>query len=199
MLENKDIEIIKKEVEKLIQQEKVFVNKKEKDYFTKFFLDNSENSLNTARLLMDISNNYLLRKEVGYPDLNSYLWVINASYYSMFYVVRALLENSGIILKADSSTQSIHLLTFYALIYYFYLNKKLEFKLIKDFQEANEESSELLGKEKAKKFMEEYELEKEKRNFFTYNLGFVAIKSKAETSLNRAIYFNQEIRKLITF
>jgi hypothetical protein len=115
----------------------------------------------------------------------------------MFYRVRALFESTGIKFKTDVSTQSVHLLAFQVFVYYFYLNRKLEFKLIEALKEASEEASEVLGREKAKKLIEEYGSEKEKRARFTYGMGEIAIKNKAETSLNRARLFNEEIRKLI--
>ena len=77
------------------------------------------------------------------------------------------------------------------------INKKLERKLIEDFHEAVQESSEILGSEKAKKLIEEYKSEKDKRNLFTYELGQIAMQNKAKTSLERAKFFNQEIKKLI--
>jgi hypothetical protein len=112
-------------------------------------------------------------------------------------MARALLENNGIKLKTDSSTQSIHQITFQALVYFFYMNKKLERRLIEDFQEASQESGEILGKEKAKRLIEEYESEKEKRGRFTYELGQTAMQNKAKTSLERARFFNQEIKKIL--
>ena len=115
----------------------------------------------------------------------------------MFYMARALLESTGVKIKSDSSIQSIHQIIFQCLVYFFYLNKKLEKKLIEDFQEASEESGEILGKEKAKRLIEDYASEKDKRGIFTYNLGQIAMQGKAKTSLERARLFNQEIHKLI--
>ena len=42
-----------------------------------------------------------------------------------------------------------------------------------------------------------YASEKEKRSRFTYNLGEIALQGKAKTSLERARFFNQEIKQLI--
>jgi len=197
MLDNKDIEIIKKEVESLIKQDKIVVEKKNKGKFTDFFLENSRKSFDFASVLMEISTSQKIQETLGYPNFDGNLWTINASYYSMFYMVRALLESSGIKIRSDSFTQSIHQMTFQALIYFFYINRRLERRLIEDFQEAIEESGEILGKEKAKKLVEEYKSEKEKRNIFTYELGQIAMQNKAETSIKRAKSFNQEIKKII--
>jgi hypothetical protein len=54
-----------------------------------------------------------------------------------------------------------------------------------------------LCKEKARKFIEDYSSEKEKRVQFTYKMGQNAMMNKAEISLNRARLFNEELRKLI--
>ena len=150
-----------------------------------FFLTNAGNSLKSAKALLDHT-----RK----GDFNGSLWVINASYYSMFYTARALLENSGIKLK---SNLSIHALTFDALVYFFYLNGKLEKKFFESFAEAQEEAAELLGKEKADQLIEEYLWEKSKRGMFTYETGNFAMQSKAQTSFERAKKFNEEIRAIV--
>ena len=197
MLDNKEIEIIKKEVESLVKQEKIIVEKTKPGKFTNFFLDNSRKSFDSAKALMDISTNLKLQGELGYPNFDGNLWTINASYYSMFYMARGLLESSGIKIKSDSATQSIHQIVFQALVYFFYMNKRLEKKLIEDFHEAILESGEILGKEKAKKLVEDYKSEKDKRGIFTYELGQIAMQNKAKTSLERAKLFNQEIRKII--
>ncbi len=118
----------------------------------------------------------------------------NASYYSMFYMARALLENSKIALKTDLS---VHSVTFDALVYYFFLTGKLEKRLIDDFADAEQEALSLLGKEKAKTLIDDYFHEKRKRADFTYELGFVALQHKAETSLQRAARFNEEMRKIL--
>jgi len=113
-------------------------------------------------------------------------------------MARGLLENSGIKIKSDSTTQSIHQIVFQALVYFFYLNKRLEKKLVEDFEDAIIESGEILGKERAKKLVEDYKSEKEKRGIFTYELGQIAMQNKAKTSMERAKLFNQEIRKIIS-
>lgn len=99
MLDEKDINIIKKKAERLIQ--KGYIIRGEKGRFAEFFLNNSKNSFDSAKLLFKISNNKELQKSLGYLGFNGYLWVINASYYSMFYMARALLEKDGIKLKTD--------------------------------------------------------------------------------------------------
>ncbi|MCF7798460.1 hypothetical protein K9M74_01005 [Candidatus Woesearchaeota archaeon] len=135
-----------------------------------------------------------MQSYMGYPDFDGFLWVVNASYYSMFYMARALLESEGIKIKSD---KSIHALTFDAMIHFFYLNGKLQKKLIEDFVESLEEASEILGKQKADLLMEDYFFEKGKRAIFTYKTEELVIKAKAKTSLQRAIRFTNEIKKII--
>lgn len=135
-----------------------------------------------------------MQQKTGYTDFDGFLWVVNASYYSMFYMARALLENEGIKIDGDLS---VHVVTFDAIINFFYLNNKLQKRIIEDFIEAKEESSELLGKQKADQLVEDYFYEKRRRGIFTYNTKEIVIQIKAKTSIERAIRFNEEIRKII--
>jgi len=192
MLDEKDLKRIKENVEKSIKLGEII--KENKALFAEFFMNNAKNSLESAKLLFKASYDGTTKKFLGLVDFNGYLWVINASYYSMFYMARALLESQCIGIKAD---QSIHQMTFNAFTYYFYLSGKLEKELVEDLKEAGEEASEILGKEQAKGLVEDYFNEKGKRGRFTYEMGEIAIKAKAQTSLERAKRFNEEIRKRI--
>ncbi len=192
MLDDKQLEQIKKRVTSYIQEG--VITKESNGKFVPFFITNAKNSLETARLVFTISTKKELQTTLGFSNFNGFLWVINASYYSMFYMARALLENSKITLKTDLS---VHSVTFDAFVYYFYLTEKLEKKLIEDFADAEQEASALLGKEKAKTLINDYFHEKGKRADFTYELGFVALQHKAETSLQRATHFDEEMRKII--
>jgi len=192
MLDEKRIDEIKRRVTGFIK-ERIIKREKGKK-FVDFFLNNAENSLNSAKLLFEVSTKNELKNTTGFPNFNGFLWVINSSYYSMFYLVRALLENEGIKIKTETS---IHAVVFDALVYFFYLTQKLQKKLIEDFAEAEAEALEILGKEKAKELIENYFYEKKKRGIFTYEMGAIAMQNKAQTSLERAKKFNEEIRKLI--
>ncbi len=170
------------------------VKSEQKTEHAEFFLTNAEDSLNSARALFVISTNKDYQMYTGNVGLRGFLWVINASYYSMFYMARALLESERIRIKSDLS---IHALTFDALVYYFYLTGKLQKKLFEYYVESREESAELLGQQKAEDLIEDYFWEKGKRSAFTYEIGEFAMQSKAQTSLERAKKFNREIRKII--
>lgn len=192
MLEDKQIEEAKNNAIKSINDGRIIKTKESK--YIEFFVKNAKDSLDSAKALFELSVNKKTRDSLGMPNFNGFLWVINSSYYSMFYMARALLESTGVKIKTD---ESVHFLVFNALIYYFYSNGKLEKHFIEDFENAHEESSQILGKEKAKEMISNYSNEKEKRSKFTYEIGEIAMKAKAETSLERAKKFNEEIRKML--
>lgn len=192
MLEDKKIEEAKSNAIKNISSG-LFIKTKDSSHVD-FFIKNAKDSLDSAKILFEVSTNDKMKNIIGIPNFNGFLWTINSSYYSMFYMVRALLESTGVKIKSD---ESIHFLVFNALVYYFYSNGKLEKHFIEDFENAQEESSEILGKEKAKEMISEYSSEKEKRARFTYEIGEIAMRNKAETSLNRAKKFNEEVRKVL--
>lgn len=170
------------------------IQKTKKIEYVDFFLENARKSLQSASLLYAGTTNKDLQETYGFEDFDGSLWIINSSYYSMFYMARALLANEGLKLK---TYLSIHLVTFDALVYFFYLAGKLQKRLIEDFAEAKGEAAEILGQEKAKRLIEDYYYERRKRGDFTYEMGMAAMLSKARTSLERARKFNEEIRKII--
>jgi uncharacterized protein (UPF0332 family) len=185
-----------KESENRVKQ---FINEgilksKEKPEHVAFFIKNADDSIDSAKALFELSTNPQKQESLGFTSFNGLLWVVNASYYSMFYMARALLENSGIKIKADLS---IHAVTFDAVIYYFYLTGKLHKEFLEDFIEAKEDAAGILGKQKADELMEEYFFEKKKRGTFTYDMGNVLVQSKAKTSLERAQKFRRELKKII--
>ncbi|MBW6451762.1 MAG: hypothetical protein K0B02_03455 [DPANN group archaeon] len=170
------------------------IKTKEKPEHIDFYLKNADDSIDSAKALFELSTNQDKQQYLGFTSFNGLLWVVNASYYSMFYMARALLENGGIKIKTDLS---IHAVTFDSIIYYFYLTGKLQRELLDDFIEAKEDAAELLGKLKADELMEDYFFEKKKRGTFTYNMGDVLVQSKAKTSLERAQRFRRELKKII--
>ena len=161
---------------------------------TAFFLKNADDSIDSAKALLEISTDPEKQNFLGFTSFNGLLWAVNASYYSMFYMARALLENEGLKIKTDLS---VHAVTFDTLVSHFYLTGKLQKGLLDDFVEAKEDAAELLGKQKADELMEEYFYEKKKRGTFTYEMGEILVKSKAKTSLERAQRFRREIKKMI--
>ncbi len=192
MLDEKKLDEAKRRMKRYLKDGAIA--KEKGGRFVQFFLNNSKNSIESAKLLFETSVSEKIRSAFGLSDFNGFLWVINASYYSMFYMARALLESEGVKIKTDLA---VHSVTFDALIYYFYLTGKLEKKLIDSFAEAEEEASAILGKEKARELVEDYFYEKRKRAKFTYEIGEIAMQEKAKTSLERAKKFNEEIRKVL--
>ena len=192
MLEEKKLKEAESRVKQFINEG--IIKTKGKPEHVDFFLKNADDSIDSAKALLELSTNPEKQQSLGFTSFNGLLWVVNASYYSMFYMARALLENCGIKIKSDLS---IHSLTFDAVIYYFYLTGKLQKEFLEDFIEAKEDAAELLGKQKADELMEEYFFEKRKRGTFTYDMGAVLVKSKAKTSLERAQKFRRELKKII--
>src|SRR3989338_2263893 len=192
MLDNKKVTESKKRIEQALELGEMTKEKSGK--FVSFFQENSLRSFESAQLLYNMSTQEEMKKAAGFPSFNGFLWVINASYYSMFYMARALLEKSGVKIKTD---YSVHLLTFDALVTYFYTTGKIEKQMLEEFHEANIEVQDALGKEKARVLMEDYLSEREKRSRFTYEMGEIALQNKAKTSLDRARRFNDTLRKMI--
>src|SRR3989344_5591572 len=192
MIDEKKLRETESRVKQLINEG--VIKSKEKPEHVDFFIKNADDSIDSAKALFELSTNSQKQESLGFTSFNGLLWVVNASYYSMFYMARALLENSGIKIKTELS---IHAVTFDALVSYFYLTGKLQKEFLNDFIEAKEDAAELLGKQKADELIEEYYFEKRKRGTFTYNMGEILIKSKAKTSLERAQKFRRELKKII--
>ena len=192
MLSEKKLKEAEKRVKRFIDEG--IIKSKEKDEHTSFFIKNADDSIDSAKVLFELSTDPKKQESLGFTSFNGFLWVVNTSYYSMFYMARALFENSGIKIRTD---MSIHSVTFDAVIYYFYLSGKLQKEFLEDFVEAKEDAAEILGKQKADELMEEYFFEKKKRSTFTYEMGNVLVQAKAKTSLERALRFRRELKKLI--
>ena len=101
--------------EKEIKQSRSVINQLIKDGvimkpevgYIDFFIKKSEDSLKIAKILLDLPNA---------EDISYYMWVINCSYYSMFYAALALLGRNGHKIRAEVG---IHKTVYHALIYYF--------------------------------------------------------------------------------
>lgn len=194
MLDDKKIE---RNIAALRNEGEITKDEKNKK-LVEFYVENALVSLNTAKILSSISLNASLKKQFDFVDdkFESHLWIINTSYYSMFYMAGALLAKIGIKIK---SSIGIHEKTFQALVYYFYLSKKIAKHYIEEFKEAQEESKELLGmmQGRVKDLMVKYDFEMDKRAKFTYNIGLKAKEGKASTSLKRALEFYNECLRIM--
>ena len=157
MLDEKKLKASESRVKQFINEG--IIKPKGKPEHMDFFLKNADDSIDSAKALFELSINPEKHVSLGFTSFNGLLWVVNASYYSMFYMARALLENLGVKIKTDLS---IHAVTFDAVIYYFYLTGRLQKEFLEDFAEAKGDAAELLGKQKADELMEEYFFEKKK-------------------------------------
>ena len=203
MLDEKKLKEIEKKIPQLRNNQEIIKNETNKR-FTNLYLNNSLISLNTAKVLYEISTKNKLKEPFEFidSDFESFLWIINSSYYSMFYMSGALLSKIGIKIKSEIG---IHKKTFETLVYYFYLTKKIAKQYLEELETAQKESQELLATEenlsimqkKAHELILKYNSEKGKRSTFTYNIGLKAKASKAKTSLDRAQEFYNECLKII--
>jgi uncharacterized protein (UPF0332 family) len=153
-----------------------------------FFIKKAFDSIAVAKRLLSLA------KEESLP---AEMWVINASYYSMFFAATALLAEYGH--KIDSET-GIHKLTYHALVHYFVNeDKKIEKHFIEEYKDAVKEAEELLQlcESKAKTLVSDFGYEMSKRKEFTYDLGKIAEMRKAETSFERARNFVQIAEKMV--
>lgn len=121
-------------------------------------------------------------------DISS-LWVIVSSYYSMYYMANAVLLKLGY----KVSDQISHKITSDSLVVY--VRDKLEKKLLEDYEAAKVEAMELNNL--TDELIKSFEFERKKRSSFQYDMNTVIKRSKANTSLERAIKFNFELEKLL--
>lgn len=186
MLEDKKIKESSKIIIALINEGKIIAPKQGT---TTFFFDQSRKTLIVARRLLDLYSE---------EKLDTHLWVINASYYSMFFAATALLAYYG---RKINVEVGIHMLTYHALVHYFVKEEsKLKKEIMDEYKNAFEDAEELLqfSKEKIKGFVLDFEFELNKRKTFTYDLGVIAERKKAETSFERAKKLFTEIELIIS-
>lgn len=167
-----------------------------------FFLDHSQKSLRTSAIIFDVSTDEKARENLKVEkDFESHLWVIVTAYYSMFYAALALLASQGV----KTSGQIVHKVVADALIHFFIQNRRLA-KMLEEYEEAKETSLDLIGRaelmkrieEKADELIVAYERERKKRSRFQYDVGEMAKRGYAETSLKRARDFVSETRKILS-
>ncbi|MEK6890966.1 MAG: HEPN domain-containing protein [Nanoarchaeota archaeon] len=139
--------------------------------------NNAKESLETADFL--------------FKNGKSKLWVIVASYYSMFYMGNAVLYKIGY--KVGEKIP--HKVTSDALIVY--VKDRLKESLIENYEELKEEAL-LIAGNKAEDLIGNFDYERKKRSSIQYQTKGPELSSKAETSLKRAKEFLFEIEKLIS-
>ena len=195
MITEKEILESRQIIKRLIEEGTII---KADESFVIFFLKKAESSLETAKGLLKLSENQDLKETLRLsPNYEGYLWVINSSYYAMFYAATALLAKYGYKIRNE---QGIHSLTYHALVYYFLDNdQKLTKHILEQYHAAEKEAEELLqlAEQKAKDNIEQVKFELTKRREFTYEMGKIAEKNKAETSIKRAESFLTLVKELV--
>lgn|SRR3989338_2447260 len=174
-------------IKQLINDEKIIKPESERQ---EYFLSKSIESLDVARRIYSISTD---KKD----NLKSFMWVITASYYSMFFAATALLAHYNKKLNVDAG---IHKATYHALVYYFHiLDKKLQKHFIESYKDNYDSAEELLqtSEKRALELLDDFKHEQDKRKIFTYEMGKVAEEHKAKASLQRAEKFYEEVRMII--
>jgi uncharacterized protein (UPF0332 family) len=171
----------------------------ERTKFVDFYKKQAELSLTAAGLMYKVSTEESSKKfHKLNTDYECFLWVINSSYYSMFYAVQALLAYKGTRLL---SSQGIHKITAHALVYYCVTNNFIAKELYELFVQSQQEVADLLNLEdfqqKAEDLTTKYFYEVEKRSKFTYQTEEEVKQKHANTSLQRAKEFLNEVEKII--
>lgn len=125
-----------------------------------------------------------------FKDNISDLWVIVASYYSMYYYANAILLDLGY----KVGEKIAHKVTADALIVY--VRGRLKKSLIEDYEDLKEDALKIAGM-KADSIVESFDFERKKRNVIQYKTIDIEKHSKAKTSLDRAKEFMIEMEKLL--
>lgn len=133
------------------------------------------------------------------------IWVITASYYSMFFEVEYLLSIDG--KKLPDGTKDTHKTIYLAFIYYYIVKgSELEQKKLKEittsrmskaltiFKELQDETLEL---QRIKKSVKDLKAQREQRHAFTYRMSRAAEISEAKNSVIKATEFRQLIEEYI--
>ncbi len=179
---------------------------KNKSYaqFAPFYLKNAEMSFHLASFLHKLSTNNEVKKKNDFPEnYECLLWVVVASYYSMFYIANAALAKLGL----KVSDKIPHKVTQDALLVYFLKNNRLAKSLLEDYKEAKMEvmglmnvSEEELLKEfqlKAKEIIATFDYQRRKRGEFQYEIKVETKEHVARLSLERAKRFIQEMKSAL--
>jgi len=135
-------------------------------HLTEFYLRTAKKTLQTSDALMQVSESNELKGKLGLlGDFETYLWVVTTSYYSMFYIVNALLSKNGIRI-GDKIAHKVASDVFY---FYFIKNNKIAKELFEIYEEAKGSAMDLIHySEQAEKLFQSLEYEREKRHKFQY-------------------------------
>ncbi len=178
------------------------------EIFMQHTFQKSENALKTAQYILKIMENGEIRELFDAQEYDGTLWVINPSYYRIFFLAQYMLAIDG--KKLPKNTKDTHKTIELAFLYYFIIKnsglegqKDLSWENIKQsrlshalelLSEANEEIQEL-NQQRAKSMVEYLDSERIKRQEFTYASTINAEIAKAKTSLQRAIEFGDIVKE----
>ena len=171
-----------KEAESNVRQylEEGLLKKQKNETAKSMYVENSNLSLETAQKLIDLEN----------ENYKPYLWIIVASYYSMFYISNAVLLQIGY----KVGEKIAHKVTSDALIVY--ARNKLKKEILEEYEDAKEDALELISF-KVDSLLENLDFERSKRSKFQYRMDEEINRDKALTSLKRAKQFVFEMKKLL--
>jgi len=158
-----------------------FVEKDNKQSsFIQAYANFAKNSLTTAGLLFDITNDKTRRDAMKVDDsYNGNMWVIVSSYFSMFYMASALLAKKN--LKVGRVDTHKHVKN--AFLHVYIANHALDNALGIDYMESKEIAEDLMA-------------ERDKRSKYQYDVGAKALQTDAELSLKRARNFFDKARPM---
>ncbi len=159
-----------------------------KTYLTEGILRKTSFNQNIFQILKKNAQESLDIANFLYKNRKSSLWIIVASYYSMFYLANALLYKWGYKVGDKIS----HKVTADALIVF--ARNKLKQSLIESYEDIRDEA---LATMKSDELIQYFDFERRKRSFIQYQTPEEIKISKVETSLKRAKEFMLEIEKLL--
>ena len=161
----------------------------------------AKNSLNLAIYLLDKIEN---TKELDDNDTVT-IWIVTASYYSMFFEVEYLLGLDG--KKLPGGTKDTHKTIYLAFLYYYLVKgSELEQKKPKEittsrmskalalFKSLQEETLEL---QRVQKSVRDLKSQREERHALTYKMSRTAEISEAKKSIEKATEFRQLVEEYI--
>ncbi len=155
------------------------------DSLIKLYLERSENELELANAIFEISNNEKLKLETFKikRDMTFYSAVISHCYYSIFYSAKAYLLKNNIKTKAPEEHKKVFLK-----FKKFVESGKLDVELLTIYKIILVKEESLLGI---------FRMEKKKRAEYTYKRLPQSNKEPAKMSINNAEKFFKHINKIL--
>lgn len=203
MITNKEVNEAERNVAQYLSED-LLTKDKPNIQLVNFYKDTAKNSFQVAQHLFNLSTDKELKKKIGFTEeFECFLWVVVSSYYSMFYMANAALSKLG--LKVGDKIP--HKVTQDALIVYFIKNNKLAKHLLENYIETKNEVLNVMNMAeedllkhfqlKANELIATFDYQRRKRGEFQYTIKNPTKQAVAQTSLDRAKEFIQEINKVL--